>query len=231
MPSICTRGMPEAKCNSILGALSQALSQQASGEQPSSSSSDSSGATPPPFNGVPCGTGFFSAEQQAALTAQFGLYTCERDTTSDYWFVIGSGTAQPETATTVVNGVSLFSVAPGGSMVAVEECAATDAACVDPTTQHNFADFTVYYPPNPSTDPLQLSAMLGPNLAALNDATCGEFLFDITSGTWYKDSVTNATDLTDGAAVSAVATPSSADGATALAASSPTPVLSGCSWN
>jgi len=222
-PGLCTRGMPPSKCESIINAVRTANAQPSTAPSETGTSS----TTLPFANDVPCGPGFFGVATEAELTAQFGYFTCELISPLDAWLLIGSGTAQPETLTTAPDGSGMYTTAPGGSIIGVDRCGTTDTNCLDPNIQHTFGEFTVYYPPDPSTNPLQLVALDPPDFAAVINASCGEFYFDISNGDWYPDVGANINGSPTGVTTS---TPLPTTGAEALSAPAPSPINTSCTW-
>ena len=96
---------------------------------------------------VMCKQRFFTDSQLQLLVQQFGFIECFRFTGEDQWIIIGNGrsmqTNPPFPGST-----------RGGPVVAMEKCANSDWSCLDPSAVHNFANFTVYYSPGPTTDML-----------------------------------------------------------------------------
>src|SRR5450759_1973727 len=87
----------------------------------------------------------------------------------------------------------------GGSIVAVERCSGNEASCLDPNTDHDFASFTVSYPPDAASGRADLEATFGGRLLWISDAHCGLFTFDTETLKWYGHAFTDVTDLMTGA--------------------------------
>lgn len=115
-------------------------------------------------------------------------------------------------------------------MVAVETCAATDSACLDPDATHDFSAFTVSYPPRPDTWPLELQTTFGGRILDLSNAYCGVVSFDIASQRWFGPGQSGINALLSGSGMPpAVAAPSAISGAEALTHGPPVAVTSSCS--
>jgi len=70
-------------------------------------------------------------------------------------------------------------------MVAVLECARTDAECVDGDATHSFSSFTVYPSPDSRTYLFLNNPPYAPPLMTLvNGRGCGD-VFDPVTGSWY----------------------------------------------
>ncbi len=94
---------------------------------------------------VMCKPGFFTKAQAQLLAQQFGFIECFRFTGENKWVVFGDG--YPRHSKFPSPGIT-----KGGEIVALEKCASSDTVCLDPSTVHNFANFTVYYPPDTAAD-------------------------------------------------------------------------------
>lgn len=92
--------------------------------------------------GVLCKPDFFTKAQAEQIVQQFGFIECFRFTGENKWVVIGNGVSQEASP-----GPTM-----GGPILAMEKCASSDWSCLDPSAVHNFANFTVYYPPDPTGD-------------------------------------------------------------------------------
>lgn len=144
--------------------------------------------------------------------AHFGQFHCFRFSGETQWVIVANGFTQ----------TTAMTAAPGGEMVAVLNCAASDAVCLSPDSTHDFANFTVYYPPQQSTYPGVLMATFGGTILEISDAYCGLVLFDLTTGKWYSGVGPQLDELMSGETppASLPARPS-ASGATALLAPVP----------
>jgi hypothetical protein len=173
----CTPSMTKWKCQQeIAGIVADATASGPSASQVAAAAageaavSNLSGVTTsPPM--VSCGQGFFSSSQIGALGSQFGDVTCFRFSTSDVWIVIGDGMSLTSLATPPP-------ASPGGSIVATLTCASSDTTCLRATSQHDFASFTVHYPPMPLNGRMNLEETAGSDLLTFNVANCGLFGFD-----------------------------------------------------
>ena len=132
---------------------------------------------------VMCKPGFFTKAQDQLMVQQFGFIECFRFSGEDEWVVIGNGRA--ETSSPIASPSS-----PGGVIVALRRCTSSDTTCLSPGAIHNFANFTVYYPPHPLIDlPGGISATYYGNLLSMNDGKyCIPITFDMTNGHWYPKS-------------------------------------------
>jgi len=205
----CTKGMPAKKCQEVRNAANHGLSvrtgQQSSPTVPSSTSAPASST-------VDCGVTFFSPAEAAELNARFGGYSCEQAANGSGWVIVANGMS--ETAPT-------FSSTPGGSMVAIENCTASDSTCLDPNATHTFGDFTVYYPPDPSGFPLKIWTEVGSNLLALDNPPCGMYLFNMSTGDWYPGTDEVEAELLAGQSPSSSPAPEPVPGSVAISAASP----------
>jgi hypothetical protein len=161
-----------------------------------------------------CGASFFSSATVAALQAHFGGLSCFRFVGRDSWIMVGSGE-------TVAGG----SAAPGGSIVAVERCTASDAQCLSATATRDFAAFTVAYGPKPDSWPERLGATFGGRLLLISDASCGLYLFDVNSLKWFPaggpNPVTVGALMNNGNAAGPAQTPATRAGSAALVSGPP----------
>lgn len=144
--------------------------------------------------------------------AHFGQSHCFRFSGETQWVIVANGFTQ----------TTAMTATPGGEMVAVLNCAPSDAVCLSPDSTHDFADFTVYYPPKQSTYSGVLMATFGGTIIEISDAYCGLVLFDLTTGKWYSGVGPQLDELmTGGASVPSLRTQPPATGATALSAPVP----------
>jgi hypothetical protein len=110
----------------------------------------------------------------------------------------------------------------GGSIVAVDACASGDAKCAGSSVAHDFADFTVSYPPNPGSGRADLQATFSGRYLWISDADCGLFTFDVVTTRWYGHDAADMTALISQTGSPAVVkTPPSVSGAAALKAAAP----------
>lgn len=174
----CGRGVPLVKCNPSLYSPAASLKPVAGVV-----------ATPalePTVRTTACPVGFFSGVQWDQLGAQFGSVQCFFVSEAGSWVVFG-------------NGLSLTSAitqaAPGGSIVAVLDCDVADTACRDPSTQHDFADFTVTYTPQPRAGKATLIAIDPGGLLEIATGTCLPTVFDIADLSWYSSDSTTISQL------------------------------------
>ena len=212
-PINCGRGVPVEKCNPPFESTIPTL--------PTTNPLPTSNAPTGP-QGVACGSGFLSPQQVLELQNQFGSLQCFSLIGSNQWIVIGDGmtinpSAIPPPAT------------PGGSIIAVETCNANDVSCLSPDTQHDFAQFTVFYPPNPSTGDMGLMTTPGSHLINVADGSCGPFTFDSSNGEWFLTSPATIAALTSGGVLPpAAVSPAPVTGATAIGSLAPSPDLESC---
>lgn len=175
----CTWQMSAAKCSAVTHA---SLSHSTPSPQPSAARPAASSAP----RTIPCGQGFFSTDQRARLTRDFGLLTCFRFPHQSRWILVG-------------NGMSLTSATrqstPGGSLVAIERCAHGDARCLDPESTHSFGAFVVARPPDSMTEPLELEAVFDRTVLLIADPYCGLFTFDIGTLHWYQGTASEIKDI------------------------------------
>jgi hypothetical protein len=153
------------------------------------------------------------------LAAHFGGYGCARAGNRTGWVIVASGMSQ--TAPTL-------SGTPGGSMIAVEYCASTDSACLNSASVHSFADFTVFYPPNPEGFPLETQTVPGPSLLDLTDPNCGIWLFDTSTLSWYPGTNNTLSDILAGSLPFPTAAPPQVSGAVAISSGPPPEISALC---
>lgn len=206
----CTDGIPVWKCT------------PGEGPTTTTTSPSTSVTTVPPFwpssAVTPCGSTFFSAAVDAEITSEFGsVSSCFQFPGSNTWVVVSSGTVDGGTAS-----------APGGDVVALETCSGNDSVCADPTSPHDFGNFTVYYPPDPSNWPFQVEATYGNAVLSVGDGSCGQFSFDINSPGWFGPTSTDISSALSGTEPVIFAAPTPTSGATALASAAPSPVSKSC---
>ena len=171
---------------------------------------------------VLCKPGFFTKAQTQQLVQQFGFIECFRFTGKDQWVVIGNGYSQQS------NLPSLGSTRSGAitAIVALEKCSSSDAACLDPSAVHNFADFTVHYAPSPLF-PGGLYATSFGNLLSIDDfGYCKPITFDMSNGNWYPASVSEDLLETNPRSATSLAVPTPASGTQALAQRVPLATIS-----
>lgn len=123
-----------------------------------------------------CASGFLSKQQVAALNDQFGTLQCLRVVNSADWIIIGDGIS---TTAPIATGL------PGGGIVAVLICPQTDSRCLDPSSLHDFGDFTVLFPPNPTAGRVELQTIGYGRFLMIADGTCGLFALDLKDLKWY----------------------------------------------
>jgi hypothetical protein len=173
---------------------------------------------PPPYWPSPatvdCGGAFFSASTALQLADRFGSISCFRFENAGQWIVIGDGT-----------GASGDDSAPGGAIVAVEDCNGPGRnACLDPNATRPFDDFTVFYPPDPTAWPVRLQTTLGDRLLYLEDGPCGVFTFDLKTVHWFGRSTDVVDTLMKGNGMpDIVAAPAATQGSAALVQQRPAP--------
>lgn len=172
---------------------------------------------------VMCEPGFFTKAQTQLIVQQFGLIECFRFSGENKWVVIGNGVPQQSSPPS--------SPTRGGIIVAMENCASSDRACLDPSAVHNFATFTVYYPPDTLGDfsPFLLYATSFGNLLSIHDfGYCSKVTFDMTNGQWYSKSTSDHLLETNPGDVPSLKTPAPVKGAKALAERAPLAANSAC---
>lgn len=224
----CTSAMTKWKCQQeIAGIVAGA---NASGPGPSQIAaaaegeavlSKSAGVPTSPFM-VSCGQGFFSASQTAMLGSQFGDVTCFRFATSNVWIVVGDGMSLTSQATPPA-------ASPGGSIVATLACASGDTSCLSATSQHDFASFSVNYPPVPLNGRLNLQVSAGTNLLTFNVGNCGLFGLDVQNGEWFGGTASQVkTFIADPSSLSPIRVPGATTGLEALSSPAPAPISADC---
>ena len=171
---------------------------------------------------VMCKPGFFTKAQAQLLIQHFGLIECFRFTSENTWVVIGNGYSQqsnlPSQGSTRSGAVT--------AIVALEKCASSDTACLDPSAVHNFADFTVHYAPSPLF-PGGLYATSFGNLLSIDDfGYCKPITFDISNGNWYPASVSEDLLDTNPRSATSLKVPTPVSGTQALAQRVPLATIS-----
>lgn len=167
---------------------------------------------------VDCGTGFFTSTEESAVASHFGPITdCFRPSGSSTWVIVTSGTTGGGTATAI-----------GGDVVALELCASASTDCMNPNSTHDFGDFTVYYPPDPSSWPFRVDSLFGNALLTVEDGSCGQFSFDVSVPAWYGPESSQISSVLSGGAAAKVTSPIPVSGTTALASAAPTAIGSSC---
>jgi hypothetical protein len=204
----CGRGIPAFKCDPSLG-------------PPLTTGTNPPVPQPAPFwpspDQVQCGPAFFAPATQQQLTDSFGDISCFRFEGRGDWIVIGDGTSASGSVG-----------APGGQIVAVLRCKSANAACLDPSTRHDFADFTVSHPPLSASFPGKLLATFGGRLLYFSDANCGLFTFDVVSSRWFGRTTDIIDQLMHGHQPAAVATPANTLGREAIGRAAPPTVAASC---
>ena len=194
------------------------------GNPPSSPSAAAPKAEQSPL-AVLCKPGFFTKAQAQQIVQQFGFIECFRFIGENKWVVIGNGVSQQASS-----GPTM-----GGPIVAMEKCASSNSACLDPSTVHDFANFTVYYPPGSPTDFLGiLDATSYGNLlsivsASVGTSSCPAATFDMANDKWYPNSANQQALETNPESVQGLKTLAPASGAKALAQEAPRSNLSSTS--
>jgi hypothetical protein len=167
--SPCTGQMSRVKCDAV---------QQAARSLPIQASLPPAAGPAPGTPGViGCGPAFFAPGEARRLTDAFGLISCFRLTGQDQWILLGNGASTSAPAPTGT---------PGGAIVAVERCPASDATCLNPDATRSFSSFTVVRAPDPLGQPLELQSVAGTSVLLLSNARCGLFSFDVRSLRWYR---------------------------------------------
>ena len=175
---------------------------------------------PSPSIGKLCGRDFFIPQQFSELERQFGSVSCFG--VADQWFIVGNG--QQINPTTLPPPPSV-----GGSIIGVESCNSSDAACLNPDLPHNFSSFTVSYPPDPSSGSFEVPVIVNSHLVNAIDGSCGSFTFDSTTRKWYATTPQSVAELSSGKNIpAAVAAPASASGTVALSSPAPHDNMSSC---
>lgn len=210
----CGNGVPALKCNPSLDPTYGAA-------LPTTNPAPTSSAPAGPAGAV-CSSTFFSSDTWSQLTSQFGLIDCFNLPGSNQWIIVGDGMS-------TTSSQEPPPPSSGGAMVAVESCSASDASCLSASTQHDFGQFTVYYPPNPSVGEMNIATTVGSNLVNLIDGVCGSFTFDSTNGEWFPTSPSTLSALTtpDVSAVP-VESPAPTAGTSALLSPAPATISGSC---
>jgi len=210
----CGRGVPSEKCNPSLDPTY--------GTPLPSSNPVPNAPAPQSPNTTNCGANFFSQQEITDLQGRFGMLHCFGLLDTNQWVVIGNGESINSTDTPPPASV-------GGSIIAVETCAPGDAACLGANTQHSFSQFSVFYPPEPSTGNMTFMTMTGTSLIDVTDGTCGSFTFNTTNEEWYATSPSSIAELLSGGTPpSAVLSPPSATGSAATTRNAPNSVSTSC---
>ena len=199
----CGRGVPEFKCNP--------------GGPVAGPENHPTNVTPPapywPSDAtVSCNSDFFSTSQVAQLESQFGSLSCFRFDHHDTWVLISDG-MQP----------SGDGAAVGGAIVGTETCSGqTRSVCLDASSTHDFADFTVSYAPDPAVWPMRLQATFGSRLIYLGDGACGPYAFDLNTLRWFGGFTSDIDSLLGGTgAPRGIAAPTAVSGSQALSQLAP----------
>jgi hypothetical protein len=208
----CTGAIPISKC---VPAIGNTQTGQGAG-------APLSVVPPVPFwpsaTSVDCGTGFFTSTEEGAVVSHFGPITdCFRPSGSSTWVIVTSGTNGGGTATAI-----------GGDIVALDLCASAAADCMSPNSTHQFGDFTVYYPPDPSSWPFRVDSLFGNALLTIEDGSCGQFSFDVSAPAWYGPESSQISSVLSGSDAGKVTAPIPVSGLTALASAAPTAIASSC---
>jgi len=202
----CGQGVPLVKCNPSLYVPAPGLAAQ---PKPQAKVFPSPAA--PEI--ITCGKAFFDQPTVEQLTQQFGALDCFRMVGTPRWIVAGDGmslTASP------------FGASPGGAIVAVLACKTDDSACLDPSSQHEFGDFTVSYPPDPGSGRSNLQSIEQGRFVMIANGGCGLFAFDTVSLAWYGNGQTIRDSVVAGQRVSPIKVPVTVKGSAALSQSAPT---------
>jgi hypothetical protein len=204
----CGRGVPLEKCNETLNSkpgldTDAAIAAVLDAKAPK-----------PVSDVVQCGPKFFDTVTGAALTEQFGLVWCVRPIGITGWVVVGQGMSLT---------AADFEPSPGGAIAAVLDCDSADSACLNPDASHDFADFTVSYPPRPMSGRSNLQSIENGRFVMIANGYCGLFAFDPETLAWLPPSSDVLADVVAGGApASAYKVPPTTDGLTALSAAAPT---------
>lgn len=167
----CVKGMSKAKCTSFTRALNSYAAHPPAVRRVAPVRPDVIPATL-----ISCGPRFLSPSSAAQLTRRFGGLSCFRIKGQDRWIIVGNGMSQ--TAATLRG-------TPGGSMVAIESCARTDSACLNPNALRSFSAFEV----SRAATMLKLQSTVGTRLLTMtsyNSYQCGLLIFDLRSLSWYR---------------------------------------------
>lgn len=167
----CVKGMSKAKCASFTRALNSYAAHPPAVRRVARTRSAVIPATL-----IACGPHFLSPSSTAQLTRQFGGLSCFRIKGQDRWIIVGNGMSQ--TAATLRG-------TPGGSIVAIESCARTDSACLNPNVPRSFRAFEV----SRAATMLKLQSTVGTRLLTMtsyNSDQCGLLIFDLRSLSWYR---------------------------------------------
>jgi len=200
----CTTDIPPTKCAAL---------QRSSAETGGTPPPPPPDAPPPSPAKVYCGPTFFDSATRQMLANQFGSYSCFRFAQGQQWIVVGTG----EYLDSPVPGP-----APGGQMLAVEQCS-SDLVCLDANANRAFDDrFTVYYPPNPSTPHGgKLETTFGTMLLQFVNSDCGLFIFSLRDLNWHGHSQADLDALSAGQPDRTVPVPPPSPGSTARHSSAP----------
>jgi hypothetical protein len=216
-PSVCTGIIPKWKCSlSVPDGLPTTTSVSPGDSTPVTS--------PAPFypssTTTACGSGFFTSNTDALITAQFGQWGCFQFANSETWILVGSGTPDGNSA------------APGGAIIALDNCSeSADANCMNPDENHDFSSFNVYYPPAPSEWPLEVETTFGNELVLVTNGPCGQYIFDANSPGWFGSTEADITSVMTGGQISKIEAPQEATGSTAITSAAPASTDSSCQAN
>jgi hypothetical protein len=208
--SPCGRGVPVFKC--VPGGPVAAPDNHPTNVAPPASF----WASPPT---VACATTFFTPATVSALSDRFGSLTCFRFEGGDKWVVLGDGMQ------TIGDGA-----APGGAIVAVQTCSGPQRnQCLDPASTHDFADFTIAYPPDPRAWPTRIQTSFGDRLLYISNSSCGLFTLNLSNLRWFGRDTSDIERVMRGQGLpAAVPAPALTNGSDVLAQSAPSSV-GGCS--
>lgn len=173
-------------------------------------------------NETSCGMKFFSKKQLTLMRKQFGSISCIGLISTHQWIVVGDGmqTNSPATPPPPTRG---------GAIVALETCPTGNTSCKNAIAKHNFDNFTVSYPPNPSPGRMDLQIIDASTILNVTDGSCGSFSFDLKNMKWYVTQPGVDSALIDGnQTTKPVQTPLSRSGTIAIASAAPTADMGSC---
>ena len=202
----CGSGVPLVKCNESLYSPPPSLVMARATPATTWPSSE-------PAQMIPCAAGFFSEGTVSQLVQRFGTLLCFRMIGTREWIVVTDGLSPTS---------QQFELTPGGTVVAVQECAASDLACLDPASLHDFGNFTVFYPPAARNGRMELQSVEAGRFLMISDGRCGLFAFDIVTLKWYQNDQATRDSIQAGRSdVPSVQVPNSVPGSAALTQDAP----------
>jgi hypothetical protein len=127
---------------------------------------------------VPAGPSFFSTAQFSLLQQAYGAISVFR--VGNTWVLVGSGQD-------ISSSSPMPPASKDGPMVALETCASSATACLDPNTAHQPGDFTAVALPDPTAYPIEAEAAEADSVLIVFDgAQVGPVQLDLATRQWYS---------------------------------------------